>query len=375
MKKVLSVILAAAMLLSCLAVSTGVMADSLPELSLDGKTTVIVPKNTTDETSVKLARFVPKESGCYVFECEEYKNTPSADELPGGAISVDIIEPDYQSSIGFAFFFDMSKLSAEEIEAYRNIGLDVDHIGTPKFTADLEAGKEYFIVGSQDGTEDYKTDITVAKHAHTLKKGQEEKVKVNNNGTSDETGGIYDTCEDWFCSYINYTTTYYQIEYTKVKDAVYTGKAVKPAVKIMTSSGKKLASKYYTVTYKNNKKIGKGTAVIKFKNGYTGTVKKSFKINPKATAVKKLTAGKKQLKAKYKKVAGVTGYQVQVATNKKFTKNKKTVTVKGAKKVSSTVKKLRGGKKYYVRVRTYKTVSGKKYYSAWSKVKTVKVKK
>ncbi len=70
----------------------------------------------------------------------------------------------------------------------------------------------------------------------------------------------------------------------------------------------------------------------------------------------------------------VTGYQLQLATNKAFTKNKKTVNVKGAKKASSTVKKLKSKKKYYVRIRTYKTVGGKKVYSKWSKVKTAKTK-
>ena len=64
-----------------------------------------------------------------------------------------------------------------------------------------------------------------------------------------------------------------------------------------------------------------------------------------------------------------------MATNKKFTKNKKTVTVKGYSKTSKKVTKLKGGKKYYVKIRTYKTVGGKKFYSSWSKVKTVKTKK
>lgn len=70
----------------------------------------------------------------------------------------------------------------------------------------------------------------------------------------------------------------------------------------------------------------------------------------------------------------ITGYQIQLATDKNFTKNKKTVTVKGYNKVSKKVTGLKGGKKYYVRIRTYKTVGGT-YYSPWSKVKTVKVKK
>ena len=83
-------------------------------------------------------------------------------------------------------------------------------------------------------------------------------------------------------------------------------------------------------------------------------------------------AKKKSFVAKWEKVSGVKGYQLQYATNKKFTKGKKTKTVKGAKKTSVTIKKLKKNKKYFVRVRTYKIVNGKKVYSKWSKAKTAK---
>ena len=74
------------------------------------------------------------------------------------------------------------------------------------------------------------------------------------------------------------------------------------------------------------------------------------------------------------KTKGVKGYEIQVATDKKFKKNKKTVTIKKQKTTKTTVKKLKAKKKYYVRVRTYKIVNGKKDYSSWSKVKSVKTK-
>ena len=71
----------------------------------------------------------------------------------------------------------------------------------------------------------------------------------------------------------------------------------------------------------------------------------------------------------------ITGYQVQTATNKSFTAGKKTYKVKGYSKTARTFKNLKGGKKYYVRVRTYKVVDGETYYSKWSKVKSVTTKK
>lgn len=96
---------------------------------------------------------------------------------------------------------------------------------------------------------------------------------------------------------------------------------------------------------------------------------------PKGTSLKSLTAGKKKLTVRWKKQKKLTtGYQIQVATNRKFTKNKKTVTVVGAAKTKAVIKKLKKGKTYYVRIRTFRKVSGKKLYSAWSKVKRKKIK-
>ena len=95
---------------------------------------------------------------------------------------------------------------------------------------------------------------------------------------------------------------------------------------------------------------------------------------PKSAKIKKVKAAKKAVSVEWKKVSGVKGYQIQVATDKKFKKNKKTATVKKQKTTKVTIKKLKAKKKYYVRIRTYKTVKGKKVYSSWSKVKTVKTK-
>ena len=95
---------------------------------------------------------------------------------------------------------------------------------------------------------------------------------------------------------------------------------------------------------------------------------------PKSASIKKVKGAKKAILVTWKKVSGVKGYLVQVATDKKFKKNKKTVTIKKQKTTKTTIKKLKAKKKYYVRVRTYKIVNGKKVYSSWSKVKSVKTK-
>ena len=124
--------------------------------------------------------------------------------------------------------------------------------------------------------------------------------------------------------------------------------------------------------------VGKATITItsKVTKNYKATTKKvTVTVNPakvKLTGVKNYKG--KKLKAYWKKNTKGTGYQVQYSTSSKF-KSAKTVTVKGYKSTSKTITKLTKNKKYYVRVRTYKTVSKVNYYSGWSNVKSITIKK
>lgn len=124
--------------------------------------------------------------------------------------------------------------------------------------------------------------------------------------------------------------------------------------------------------------VGKATITITSKatKNYKATTKKvTVTVNPAGT---KLTGVKnykgKKLKASWKKNTKGTGYQIQYSTSSKF-KSTKTVTVKGYKSTSKTITKLTKNKKYYVRVRTYKTVSKVNYYSGWSNTKSITIKK
>lgn len=156
----------------------------------------------------------------------------------------------------------------------------------------------------------------------------------------------------------------------------YDGKAKKPKAKLVNSSGKTVDGYYYTVSYSNNTKVGTAKVTLKFRNGYAGSMTKNFSIKPKGTSISSLKAGKKAFTVKWKKQATqTTGYEIQYSTDKNFKKNNKTVAVSKTGTTSKTVSKLSAKKKYYVRIRTYKTVSGKKYYSSWSAKKTVTTKK
>ncbi len=92
------------------------------------------------------------------------------------------------------------------------------------------------------------------------------------------------------------------------------------------------------------------------------------------TKVTKVKAAKKKLTVTLKKNLKVDGYQIQYSTNKKF-KKAKTVKINKAKTVKKVIKKLKSGKKYYIRVRAFKKINGKVQYSKWAKYKkAVKVK-
>lgn len=93
----------------------------------------------------------------------------------------------------------------------------------------------------------------------------------------------------------------------------------------------------------------------------------------KATLSSVKKADSTSLKTSWKKAAVASGYQVVIATNSKFTKNVEKFTVKGRTTVSKTIKELKKGKTYYVKIRAYKTVNGTKLYGEYSASKKVKL--
>ena len=167
----------------------------------------------------------------------------------------------------------------------------------------------------------------------------------------------------------------------KATSLTYNGKVRTAKVIVKDRTGKTLVKNTdYTVSYaKGRKYVGKYAVKITFKGKYSGTKTLYFTIKPKATSISSLKAGSKKFTVKWKKQAiQTTGYQVQYSASSKFSKAK-TVTVGKNTTVSKKISKLSGKKKYYVRVRTYKTVkiNGKsiRIYSGWSKAKAVTTKK
>ena len=153
----------------------------------------------------------------------------------------------------------------------------------------------------------------------------------------------------------------------------YNGKVQTPGV--VVKSGKRVLKngRDYTVSYaKGRKNVGAYNVTVTGKGNYIGKVNMSFNINPKGTKIKKLYRGFKRFYVKWKKQrTQTTGYQIIYSRNKKFSKAK-VKTVRGNRYTGTNIKRLKRYKRYYVKVRTYKTVSGKRFYSGWSKVRSVR---
>ena len=159
-----------------------------------------------------------------------------------------------------------------------------------------------------------------------------------------------------------------------ISTKAFTGKAITQNVTVKIGNTVLKNGTDYTVSYSNNKKVGKATVKITGKGKYGGVITKTFKINPAKQEIQKLTAKSKAFFVDWAQKGSATGYEIQYATNSKFTGAKK-VTITNNKTDKTTVSKLSANKKYYVRVRSYTTVGGTKYYGAWSVVKNVTTKK
>lgn len=159
-----------------------------------------------------------------------------------------------------------------------------------------------------------------------------------------------------------------------ISTKAFTGKAITQNVTVKVGNTVLKNGTDYTVSYSNNKKVGRATVKITGKGKYGGVITKTFKINPAKQEIQKLTAKSKAFFVDWAQKGSATGYEIQYATNSKFTGAKK-VTITNNKTDKTTVSKLSANKKYYVRVRSYTTVGGTKYYGAWSAVKNVTTKK
>ena len=197
--------------------------------------------------------------------------------------------------------------------------------------------------------------------------------------TASKDGKITTTCTR--CGTTTKTVKIAKVSKIKLSKTKYTynGKKQTPSVTVKDSKGKELKvnADYKVKLPSGRKNVGTYEVKITFKGSkYSGSKTLSYTINPKSTKLSKVSAKKKGFEAKWKKQSTQTkGYQIQYSTDSKFKSGNKTVTVNKNSTTKKTISKLKAKKKYYVRIRTYKTVGKQKYYSDWSKSVKVTTKK
>lgn len=181
----------------------------------------------------------------------------------------------------------------------------------------------------------------------------------------------------------------------RIWDFAYTGKAIKPAFGVEVAGKTLKKGRDYTITFKNNKKVGEAKVTIKGKGNYSGKLTATFNVVPKGTSIKKVKGGKKSITVTWKRASSkaikakqVSGYAFRVSTDKKgskivtyYLKKKGGVKLNGAllnndtpKATKVTLYGLKSKKKYYVSVAVCKKKGSSEYYSAWSKPKAVRTK-
>ena len=222
-----------------------------------------------------------------------------------------------------------------------------------------------------------KPGVTVKLNGKTLKNGTDYTVSYSNN-TKVGTATVKITGKGNYTGSVSKTysikNNFKKATISGISTKAFTGKNITQNITVKYNGKTLKNGTDYTVSYSNNKKIGTATVKITGKGSFTGTVTKTFKINPAKQEIQKLTAKSKAFFVDWAQKGSATGYEIQYATNSKFTSAKK-VTITNNKTDKTTISKLSGKKKYYVRVRSYTTVKGTKYYGAWSASKSVTTKK
>lgn len=219
----------------------------------------------------------------------------------------------------------------------------------------------------------YTEEIPVTDHQY-----MEKCIPATMNGD----GEIQQICS--VCSAVGDVTMIDRIQSVSLSrtDYTYDGKAKKPSIVIKDAKGRQLAegTDYQASYAKGRIHPGVYKVSVTFKGKYSGQTSETFTIRPKKTELKNVVPGSKSIKVLWKKnTSKIDGYQIQYSTDKNFKNSATKATTAKKSAVSKKISKLKSGKKYYVRIRTYKIVQtggkSKKLYSDWSDKKNVYIKK
>lgn len=346
MKKIISIFLSLVLMMSTLVFS------NITAFANTKKTAQSLAFNSNVNAYVDVnnkcyVRFDPSASGYYEFLCQTFSNDASI----------------------------MASIIDSSDETYNTVINDSTNTSLI-CAAYLESGKTYYYVLESVGSA-LSTGVTVRSHNHTYSNTVSYPAFVDGNDSSlSHDGQAYAVCD--YCTDSYTLAAYYAPSSIKLNQSTFTynGKTKSTAVTAYDRLGNVIPGDQYSVSYSNNKKPGYGSVNVNFFGNYSGALSLQITIKPKKATLSSLKSkAKKKLTVKWKKDTTVTGYEIQYSTSKKFAKKStKTSTVKKNGTVSKTISSLKSNKKYYVRVRAYKTSNGKKIYGTWSSTKSVKVK-
>lgn len=374
MKKVLSVLLSIMMLMSVFSISSfeafAYSKNEAPTVSV-GDTFVVDYDSVKINDYAYFAKFVPQTTGYYEFSMD------TGVGFIRGEVEVYI----FDSNNGLVYEDYMDSTYPEALN----------------FAIKLRAGRTYYFTVAANRCGTYTSNVTIKKHTHKLVDARIPAIYYYDEDFDmvlRTDGGYYKICigcdgEDPYLLgktgddlvYAGYaekqSSIYYPKKMTLSRTSyTYDGKKKTPSITVEDRQGARISSRNYTVTYENATRVGTATARITFNDEkYMGEMYKEFDINPKGTTLSSVSAKSKGLTVNWNK-QGVqtTGYQIQVSTDSAGKKNVKTYKVSDNKTLSKSISGLKANTKYYVRVRTYKVVSGRDYYSGWSGYKAVTTK-
>ena len=360
-----------------------------------------------------------------ILECDELETSPFLYEVKSAYGAFDAAKEGLTETTETVEAYDVWQLGLQSLYKERATGescifvkTDVNgstvyqkyHLSTPyEVTYDEEeSGTFYAAVKDKDATFANLWEINLAGYevvenrtkldgyytfyvdglSYTLKANETETChhlfttqEVQKKAGFDTDGVLLKKCRD--CGVIISRITIPKVSNVSLLQTVfsYDGKAKTPKVTVKDSTGQvlPLGSTYILSYPKNRKDVNRYAVSLTLTGGrYAGTKQLYFTVKPQATAFSKVKAGKKKMTLKWKKKSQISGYEVWYSTSKNMKKGVKKVVIKKAKKTSAVCKKLKSGKKYFVKIRTYKTVKQKnksiKIVSNFSKVKSVKIK-
>lgn len=248
---------------------------------------------------------------------------------------------------------------------------DLQKVMTTYFTQ----GKVYYIrCQIYDSTYSFTIGVSIHNHSYT---STVQAPAVADDDAENFTDGYDKTycpaCGDGYVSAVYYAPSSVVISDEK---KVYNGYEQTTGIAVYDRAGNYVSPDNYYVTYEDNVNTGKAWLYVNFTGKYKGQLTRSFYIIPqKAAAVSLKSKKASQLTFTWLKDSNASGYEIQYSTSKKFTaKTTKSVVITKKSTKSKTLKSLKKNKKYYVRIRAYKTIDGVRQFGAWSKKLSAKTK-